>query len=132
MAPLYCAIAISPVIMHVYKSKHACHTLYSGKCSREKTFANIAIYSHPRKFSPLNLRHATPICVISLTFHENVCCEMLSSYQSPKVFSFKSFSLSYIWYMTRLRKWELCPFLLITLEPYIAFMNLKLGMNVLP
>ena len=61
---------------------------YSEKLSWEKTFTNFAIYSHSRKFSPQNFRHATPIYAISLTFHE-----MLSSYRSVKLFSLESFPL---------------------------------------
>ena len=58
---------------------------YSGKLSREKNFMNFAIYSHPRKFSPRNFRHAIPTYAISLTFRKSFLCKMLPSYRSAKV-----------------------------------------------
>ena len=45
-------------------------------------------FSHPRKFSPRNSRHATPIMRPVLTFRESILCEMLLSYRSAKVFRY--------------------------------------------
>ena len=50
-------------------------------------------FTHPRKFSPRNSRHATPIMRPVLTFHESFLREMLLSYRSAKVFSLENFPL---------------------------------------
>ena len=50
-------------------------------------------FSHPRKFSPRNSSHATPIMRPVLTFRESFLREMLLSYRSAKVFSLQNFPL---------------------------------------
>ena len=50
-------------------------------------------FSHPRKFSPRNSRHATPIIRSVFAFRESFLCEMLLSYRSAKVFSLENFPL---------------------------------------
>ena len=50
-------------------------------------------FSLPRKFSPRNSRHATPIMRPVLTFRESFLREMLLSYRSAKVFSLENFPL---------------------------------------
>ena len=55
-------------------------------------------FSHPRKFSPRNSRHATPIMRPVLTFRESFLREMLLSYRSAKVFSLENFPLYGIHY----------------------------------
>ena len=52
-------------------------------------------FSHPRKFSPRNSGHATPI--MRPAFRESFLREMLLSYRSAKVFSLKNFPLYGIW-----------------------------------
>ena len=47
-------------------------------------------FSHPRKFSPRNSRHATPIMQ---PFHESFLHKMLLSYRSAKLFSLENFPL---------------------------------------
>ena len=50
-------------------------------------------FCHPRKFSPRNSRHTTPIMRPVLTFRESFLREMLLSYRSAKVFSLENFPL---------------------------------------
>ena len=50
-------------------------------------------FRHPRKFSPRNSRHATPIMRPLLTFRESFLREMLLSHRSSKVFSLENFPL---------------------------------------
>ena len=50
-------------------------------------------FRHPRKFSPRNSRHATPIMRPILTFRESFLREMLLSYWSVKIFSLENFPL---------------------------------------
>ena len=50
-------------------------------------------FSHPRKFSPRNSRHATPIIRSVFAFRESFLREMLFSYRSAKVFSLENFPL---------------------------------------
>ena len=50
-------------------------------------------FSHPRKFSPRNSRHATPIIRSVFAFRESFLREMLLSYRSAKVFSLENFPL---------------------------------------
>ena len=54
-------------------------------------------FSHPRKFSPQNSSHATPIMRPVLTFRESFLHEMLLSYRSMKVFSLENFPLYGTW-----------------------------------
>ena len=68
---------------------------YSGKFSRKKIFTNFAIF----KLQPPAIVFSTKFWAchthyaISLTFRESFLYEMFPSYQSAKVFSFKSFLL---------------------------------------
>ena len=50
-------------------------------------------FSHPRKFSPRNSRHATPIMRPILTSRESFLRKMILSYRSAKVFSLENFPL---------------------------------------
>ena len=58
---------------------------YSGKLSREKTSRISWFFSHLRKFSPQNFRHATPIMRPVLTFRKSFLHKMLPSDRSAKV-----------------------------------------------
>ena len=61
---------------------------------RGRKLSRISRFSrHPRKFSPRNSRHATPIMRPVLTFRESFLREMLLSYRSAKVFSLENFPL---------------------------------------
>ena len=77
----------SGLVLHVYAIP------YSGKFSREKTFANFEVESHPRKFSPRNLGRAAPTYDCFQAIRERFLREILTSYGSAKVFSLKSLPL---------------------------------------
>ena len=66
--------------------------------------------NHLWKFSPRNVRHATPIYAISLTittFRGKFLCKMLLSYQSTKVFFLESFPLYSMLDSMKICFWEL-------------------------
>ena len=86
------------VHVHVggYPEVVACRdTIYRiARNFRGRKLSRISRFSHhPRKFSPRNSRHATPIMQPVLTFRESFLCEMLLSYGSAKVFSLENFPL---------------------------------------
>ena len=66
---------------------------YSGNFRGRKLSRISRFFSHSRKFSPRNSRHATPIMQPVLAFHESFLREMLLSYRSANVFSLKNFPL---------------------------------------
>ena len=66
---------------------------------RGRKLMNFTIFSHPRKFSPQNSRHATPIIRSVFAFRESFLRKMLLSYRSAKVFSLENFPLyGMVWY----------------------------------
>ena len=78
---------------HIYTRMHT-HTYRTAGNFRGRKLSRISRFSrHPRKFSPRNSGHATPIMRPVLTFRENFLREMLLSYQSAKVFSLENFPL---------------------------------------
>ena len=69
------------------------HYRMAGNFRGRKLSRISRFFSHPRKFSPRNSRHATPIMRPVLTFRESFLREMLLSYRSAKVFSLENFPL---------------------------------------
>ena len=60
----------------------------AGNFQGRKLSRILRFFRHPRKFSPRNSRHATPILRPVLAFRE-----MLLSYRSAKIFSLENFPL---------------------------------------
>ena len=83
--PSIITIEISPTCSNVYR---IAGNFRGRKLSRISRF-----FSHPRKFSPRNSRHATPIIRSVFAFRESFLHEMLLSYRSAKVFSLENFPL---------------------------------------
>ena len=85
----------SLIIVHCQRSFLAISAYYciAGNFRGRKLSRISRFFSHLRKFSPRNSRHATPIMRPVLTFHESFLCEMLLSYRSAKVFSLENFPL---------------------------------------
>ena len=66
---------------------------YSGKLSREKTFANFTVCGNLRKFSLQNLGAWRPLARQKWVIRESFLCENHIFHQSAKVFSLESFPL---------------------------------------
>ena len=73
--------------------KHASKYRIAGNFRGRKLSRISRFFRHPRKFSPRNSRHATPIMRPLLTFRESFLREMLLSHRSSKVFSLENFPL---------------------------------------
>ena len=84
------------IIIHMYIIFVLPHSEYYRIAGnfRGRKLSRISRFSrHPRKFSPRNSRHATPIMRPVLTFRESFLREMLLSYRSAKVFSLENLPL---------------------------------------
>ena len=88
----YCS-STDKLSMHSQVSIHLRSYRIAGNFRGRKLSRISRFFSHPRKFSPRNSRHATPIMRPASTFCEIFLREMLLSYRSAKVFSLKNFPL---------------------------------------
>ena len=67
--------------------------LQSGKLSRQKTFMNFAVWSHPQKFSPRNLGVPYPP-MLGFSFCDSFLRKTVTLTRSMKIFSLETFPLA--------------------------------------